>query len=590
MDGDFTLARDHGAPPTESFAIRTEILQTGLARLRSLHESLESAFLGLGEQLGFAQRKSLHLTAMARALAARLNEAEFLETVAGLDRSLEQVAALRRDSGDDACLDGIALAASTVRKQLQTLLKVMSQLSMLGINAKIEAAQVNLGTVDFSLFTHEIRHLSQSGQSSVADVLAQLEALANAVRQAIEGRRDLAQQQAEELGELVGRLSTSITAVRVRQQDAAKALNHLPTILEGSATAIAGAVIGLQFGDIARQRLEHVETALGVLSRIVAGDTADIALEGNVGAFVAAVCDLEIDQLKYIEEDFRRNAKAAVDGLTKVAHSVDDIRTLTEKVYRSGVDGGSTFLLDIDKDLERAAQIMLHYGEVAETTQACLTEVNGRVGAINTSMAAIHDVDANMNLIGLNASIKCGNIGFRGRALNVIALELRAAARQTAALAGDIARQLNSIVEQTGTLAKDGADGDSLQTLRQSLFEAAERLRHSGGETAWVMSQIQDDARTIVGHVQSGTSRFTIGDQMRDTVTQAISELRQLADAAAPTVTAADIAHAKERFLSFMQSHYTMDIERLIHHGAKPPSPTAAPSAAAVDDLSDILF
>jgi hypothetical protein len=566
-----------------------ETLAVGLSALRGLHGALEGAFLELGDHLGNAHRKSQHLMVMARALAERLNEAEFLDTVAGLETSLNQVNALRRDDTDSGCLTDIAQAAMGVRKQLQTLLKIMGQLSMLGINAKIEAAQVSVGNIDFTLFTHEIHHLSKAGHSGVTDVLSELQALSQALGRAISERGRLAAQQAEELGELVDRLATSIRAVRTRQQEATQAMVRLPEVLEGTAASIGTAVMGLQFGDIIRQRLEHVETALTVLTGILGGDDVELAdtfRAASPPALVAAICELEIHQLSDIEGEFRRNSGAALDGLHKVATAIDNIRVITEKVYSSGIDGGSTFLMDIDKDLERAAAIMQHYAEVTETTRACLTEVNGRVAAMKRTMNVVREVDAEMNLIGLNASIKCGNIGSRGRALNVIAHELRASARQTRTTAEDIAAKLGVIVDQTGALTTADA-GDGVQGLRQSLCDAAERLRHSGGETAWVMSQIQGDAQMVVEHVSRATGRFDIGEQMRQTVAGVIDDLRTLVDAMSSRTTAEDVAAARDCFLSFMQSHYTMDVERLIHHGAKPP---AQPQAADADDLSDIFF
>lgn len=564
----------------------TDIPQTCRTRLAALQAPTEAALLDLGERLRQAHETTRSLSAMARALDHRLSEPEFQDTLRGLDGTIRLVQSLRSThAGERGPLHDIADHATTIGRALAALSQTMSHVHVLGMNGKIEAAQMVDTGVDFSLFTHGVFRLAGRGRDAIGQAQSDLASLSVAVQQAEALQRDFAAEHARSLSEVAERLGQSLTAMRARERQAQTALDRLPRVLEDAAGRIGAVVAGLQFGDISRQRLEHVDHALEVFAEVAAGRRPLPPEAEDPALFAAAVCELQARQLRDIGSEFAGETRRALTSLGELTTAIEDIREHTAAVYSSGHDGGSTFLLQVDRELQTVATALAHYAEATAQTHRALDGVRATAEAMTQAMRAIADVDADMNLIGLNASIKCGNLGPRGRALNVVAQELRAYARQTRGLASQVAERLEDVATGAdAVVAADNQDGETgLRAIQGNLDTAVERLRQAGGETAWVLSQIQDQAAGVVAAVRQATDRFD-AHQTYQTVTEAAAaELERLAATAAAGLDRARLDAVKHRLVDFMEVKYTMASERNVHFGR-------SETATGELDLADVLF
>lgn len=564
----------------------TETAASCRSRLAALQAPTEAALLALGERLRQAHETTRSLSAMARALDHRLSEPDFQDTLKSLDGTIRLVQSLRGSHGGErGPLHDIADHAAAIRRALTTLQETMSHVHVLGMNGKIEAAQMADTGVDFSLFTHGVFRLAGRGRDAIGQAQGDLASLEAAVQQAESLQRDFAAEHARSLGEVAARLGQSLVAMRSRERQAQTALDRLPRVLEDAAGRIGAVVAGLQFGDISRQRLEHVDHALEVFAEVAAGRRPLPPEAENLGLFAAAVCELQARQLRDIGSEFSSETRRALASLGELTAAIEDIHQHTAAVYSSGHDGGSTFLLQVDRELQTVAAALAHYAEATTRTHQALDGVRGTAAAMTQAMRAIADVDADMNLIGLNASIKCGNLGPRGRALNVVAQELRAYARQTRGLAAQVAEKLEEVAAAAdAVVAADNQDGESgLRGIQANLDTAVERLRQAGGETAWVLSQIQDQAAGIVAAVRQATGRFDAHQAYQTATEAAAAELDSLALAAAQGLDRARLEAVKHRLVDFMEVKYTMASERDVHFGRNP-------AAGGEMDLADVLF
>ncbi|HLN25514.1 MAG TPA: hypothetical protein VK558_16190, partial [Patescibacteria group bacterium] len=115
-----------------------------LDRLRGLvkslggnHRGTEQAFFSLGERLREAADTARSLNITAQGLAGRLSEAEFQQTLLGLDDALALVERLLQAKGHrGGALAGIAETAAAIQKGLTSLERTISYVRMLGVNAR----------------------------------------------------------------------------------------------------------------------------------------------------------------------------------------------------------------------------------------------------------------------------------------------------------------------------------------------------------------------------------------------------------------------------------------------------------------------
>lgn len=569
-------------------------------RLAAVRGPSEDIFLGMGLRLRDAQNTARDLVVLANSLNSRLAEPEFRAAIASLDEAVAVVEVLdSRKDGRRGVLTTLDARATAIRANLTSLDRVLRRIKVVGMNARIEAAQMTDGA-GFDVFTQQVLDLVSHGQTVVAGAQADIGRLGAAVSGALASQSVFEANHRRQLSAVAANLGTSVARMRAREAQAQVVLDDLPTLLERARAAIAAIVGDLQIGDMVRQRLEHVGEALDAGSTALAdgpgaqgGEHMD-SLHNRV--LCNAVCELQARQLDSIGADFRERIGSISTACGTLAATLEEARERTESVYSGGTDSasGSTFLMSLDRELHSVGTVIAHYDAALHDTDSAVTAVQGLVMTMTASMLALDDVDAEINVIGLNASIKCGNLGSRGLALNVVAQELRSYARQTRTLAGAIAVQLAEVSAAATGLGRSGDEAfeQRLDVLRGHLNGTVEYLEHGAGETAWVLARIQEKA------AQVGRSLHTTQTDLQGQTAAAatISEAgRQVADFAAsidPGLAPADLRRAREEVLTFMSSHYTMASERDLHDmllGCTPaPKSPAAPTGEP--DLSDFLF
>lgn len=581
------VARDAGVAQAQQEA------QDLAVRLAHLHAPLEDAFLVVGERLGQSFETARNVTLLAEVLASRLSEPEFQETLASLDRGARAVAALQsQKTGRWEVLTKVMVSAHGVSSALSKVERMMAHLGIIGLNGKIQAACLEHTTADFTVFTDATIRLAARGRQVVSDSAAALTELQHQTERAIGLQTEFEGTHMAELAKVGTRLTTSVTAMRAKQADSMRMLSGLPDNLRNVHSRIGAIVSDMQFGDITRQRLEHSEAALGMLGSVLAQDRkvmdADIA-DADLPLLAEAICTLHATQLDETSKQFKTHKQGIDSSLRWVSQRLQEVRAGAEGIHSA--QDGSSFLMEIDHDLEKVSAVVSHFDESVNATEAAMRQV---VSAANAAVAALNslgEVVIDLNIIGLNASIRCGNVGMKGKALDVIAQELRGYARQARASSDGIVERLAEVIQLAESLAVDRSGFlDELADLRTWLEEAVERLRQAGGETGWVLTHIQESANGLAASIAEALTRFdTLGVVERDLLDTAV-RLRAVADSVRPSMTIGELQDERRRVLGFLAAHYTMASERDVHRLITGEMQNAPAPAVADDDLSDILF
>lgn len=575
-------------------------------RVGAFRQPSETIFLAVGKGLHDAQSTARDLTILATALNRRLSEPEFRSTIDGLDAAVESV---RRVSGrkDDraALLAGMAETTACMKHTLGVLARTLGHIRALGLNARVEAAKMTTAGQDFTVFTHQIMRLASDGHAQVERAGTALAALDAAIEGARRRHASFTETHMRRLAAVGEHLKGSVALLKEREKQATEVLTSLPDRLEHVRSHVASIVANLQIGDMTRQRLEHVETALGEIGPVVRlGAAADapradgfVLGEEHLGVLVCAVTELQGQQIKQICGDFTDHVGSILIDIDALIGTLRSVTGDTQAVYADGADGGSTFLMEVDHDMARVLDIVTLFGTAHQEAQEVMAEVRAAAQAMRGAMAAVTEIDAEINVIGLNASIKCGNLGDHGRALNVIAQELRGYAGQTrahaATIAGAITRLTDLSMEAAAT--RDGNDPADLDALKASLDASVRQLHQAGGETAWVLARIRDKGRAVAGILDA--SAVTLKEQIAAAADLLQSEdiLADLHQEVGRLLPAEESPEIRRDVLAFLESHYTMASERELHAALLGTPVAAAPSAAAgsattEEDLSDILF
>ncbi|CCG07079.1 methyl-accepting chemotaxis sensory transducer [Pararhodospirillum photometricum] len=567
------------------------------ASLDALREPCEQSFLALGEALSSAHKTARAMGDSAAVLTDALTSRGLTDQARALELDLhvldQALAAARTETG----LQTIDDAAQAIGGSVQTLGKLLVQVRMLAMNARIEAAQLSGLGMDFTVFTREIGRLAQRGEQSIGIIVGTLRTLRDVLSQALNLQGALGDQHRLDLEGIKRRLHSAMNTLQQRQEAARRTLGSLPTHLDQAHRSVSEVVSALQIADMTRQRVEHVDEALATVLGVLNTQGSDQDMGGTRRhIMVNALCDLQARQLTVIRDDFEAKARIIETNLRALGTGVQGLREGVTRLHATSTEDRTDFLDTLANDLKTALSILERYRSARRETEDSMGTVVSMTSEIAEAVTAINEIDAEMHLIGLNASIKCGNLGSRGRVLTVIASELQAFARQTRALALEIGSRLDRIAACSSDLGRQNAGTDSgkLDDLDQAIQTFLDTLDRLTGESSERLNEVRAQTETLERSLNVTLTNFTIRKRMTEVFTTAARELGAIAQACRPDLTGPALDDARREVLEFLHKHYTMVDEREVHEAMFGGTPRAAaavtPSKAATTDISDLLF
>jgi methyl-accepting chemotaxis protein len=147
---------------------------------------------------------------------------------------------------------------------IQIISSIAKQTSLLALNAGIEAARAGNAGRGFAVVANEVRELSKRSTSAAADIAERLNATANKVsaklfeaQKALEEKHGL-----DELQELIGDLTQMQQDFSHSSQLQLDVISDVETGHQEGVSHLMAAMGHIQFQDVMRQRMEHVQQAL----------------------------------------------------------------------------------------------------------------------------------------------------------------------------------------------------------------------------------------------------------------------------------------------------------------------------------------
>lgn len=570
MDGntgrEFTSGKTLSLPPS----IWPARLRAMTGRIQGFFLPLEPVFLTTGEGLRTLHRDVTRLSSLVQVVGERLSANEFREIEHGLADATQHIDVLRHQRGGlFQALSGIISQTDTMLGSLDALARIMFHVQVLAVNAKIEASQLHHTGADFSVFTREIARLAKGGEQTIATVREQLQALRGAAHEARAIQQNFEQKELPELDALSKRLSESLHALHQFQIGIARGAHEIPGHLNRTFSCITDLVSDLQIFDTARQRLEHIEQALTLAAEMIEAEQAAAGMdELQQKIFVNGIAELQSLQFSHADEHYHHAVAGVGRSLATMARSVPEVGALCAQAF--GGDGEGS-VRDIRQYIEAAQAIFTRFSATQGQARQSLSQVIAAAERAGQLMRSLNGVNSDMQLMGLNAAIKCGNMGAVGRALSVIAHELQSYANLTRAHVGATEGVLREVVAAARAISS--ADGDQngaldAEAVSGSLSAVAGRLQKAEDGLSSQLNEITTLTTSVPELTRRTDQEFSGKADCRRAMNDCIQELKALAVETDTGLTGPALEEARQKVLAFAEQHYTMASERSIHGAA----------------------
>lgn len=579
-----------------------EIVADSRTTLRNAFAPIERMFQQAGEELSSAVLSLQRITQTCGDLSQRMAEETLASSTARLEAAAEQVSQLaaKASEGQGSLTTLISLMGG-IEERILRLNRTIAEVQILGINAKIEAAHVTARDVDFTVFTREIGHSAELAGAGLGKLSDELTSLGRLIDKAKADQEAFERENRESLTAIGRRLESNLRKVKERQEKALAASAGLGAHSGRIGGRVAKVVADLQIADITRQRVEHVVHGLDVIVGLFEPGAAprdgDLD-ESQKLPVVQTICRLEAAQLQNAEADFSREIDQIIGTLKALGGDADIVRRQGEAVCGSAGAGGASFLSELGRDLDQARTLLQKYAESHGAIEAVTRSVSAGVSEMVKYLSAVHSIEADMRVMGLNATFKCGRLGNEGRALSVIAQELRMFANRTADDGKIIMDGLEKLIAQAENLKNGGKDGETVDISRliEEMTGAVRSLEAANETLAAPMAALDRDSQLIGQALESTVRHVTEHPEGVEGLRNVVGHLQRVA-ASAPQNGVDDLGRIRDRVLAMMKGRYTMASEHEIHSlfdqlddagsvvGLAAKAPVAEPAAVDIDDF-----
>ncbi len=569
--------------------------------LGELHAPAEQAFLAYGTVLSRAVTVLRTVDDDLEGLRDQLSATQSAEATRRITDAVQQIVVLAaRGEGGSVRIDGLADQARMVAGQVEILRKIVGEVGLLSMNGKVQAAYLAESGQDFSVFTVEIAKLGELALASIDQTASRLVQLRHTIDETRFETVELERHNARELASIQARLQDGLRSMAKHRDDAGRTVADVVLRSADVARRIAAAIGEMQINDIASQRIAHVSSALTTLAGMLPsaeGDAAsDMAMsdpaedEGRMTALAGTVLRLQAAQLERTRDEFCGRVASLAALMHGLADDARQVSSLAVETFAGGqASGNSSFVGDLERDMAAAQALLMQTDEARRTLKRLVEGMATEFSSMAADLLAIQSIDADMRVMGLNATLKCGRLGGRGLALGVVAHELRGCSRRTEEQARRLAGPLAEAMKTAKTLAQSSdADVESLSRAAMEAMEASlGALTELGTAVDGSFSRLRREIDTVAGELADIAQSMEIGHLVGKTLDRVSAEIEALADEVDPGRS--DPSHVRDEMERLLRAHYTMDSERMVHDlfadeiGAEPAEKAGSPAIAAAD-------
>jgi hypothetical protein len=567
----------------------------------------EADFLAIGDRLGEAAGILGGLTSLFDALPMQLEHSDIDDATSHFAAVAVNVTGMASAlASEKRILAQLQASNIEVSAQIDRLRSTISAISVLAVNARIEAAHIGTDGADFSVFTDSIRRLVMIAGNTIKRFSDEHGRLLDLLKSASTKQAAFEKNHGESLRLVVQRLDAGLSSVAERRALASAAAANIGAKTKQIAREIGAAVSALQISDITRQRAEHVGHALETLAlglgpvRIEPERPADKADWGNSLAsdqrrtVISAVSQIQSAQLLHAADAFEQEVSRIIAALGDLAESARTIIRTGAEVY--GASGGeeTSFLAELGREVRMVNSLMVECGAARSEVDRVASEAGASLKELLAQIGSIRQIEVEMRLIGLNTILRCGTLGNQGRTLRVIAQELRGFANQTIDDAQGVISALDAVAYGADELTRKtrARQDDQALSLDERMSISLQRLENVGSNLSKALATLQGEGSRAAALLNETATGIRVHRDVCHALRDGRGRLEQITGAS--SVREADMDMVRDQVLSLFEGRYTMASEREIHDmvfGRAGDNPgDGAEQAASEVTVDDLLF
>ncbi len=489
-----------------------------------------------------------------------------------------------------------AVAAKTrlLEAPLSSLRETIRAISLVAVPLRIEATDFNDSENSFDVFTSEVTRLATDASAALREFSRTYEALVERLEKARSSSESLSRRNALTARDVSMRIEASVANVARGADRMMEARREITQRFREFQGTLGTTVSAVQFGDIARQRIEHIEEGLALALKTLSDGAQTSTSVAEHAGVLSAICRLQSEQTRDTMIAFDAGAGDLVTLLGRLAESSHSILSEAAAIQDVVLETSKTVDGDVADALAEIGQLLgdterqrRDLDEAFESVVATMSNLFGQLEPLREMRAAVH-------LLSINMALRSSQLGPKGRSIRAIAHELSQLSTNTVAQVSAVISLLQDAADHAHALvAKGEAAGefDREVAAARGALEVAQRPQRLDSLDA-AFSSLRQDGVEVSGLVQAAILKSQIQTEISKALGAAHDVLKDMRERLMSSGSAGERSELEAHELKALENlrkSYTMNSERHVHDRAL--GLEATPIAAeASDSLDDIFF
>jgi hypothetical protein len=363
------------------------------------------------------------------------------------------------------------------------------------------------------------------------------------------------------------RIRTSVNLLSKKNQEAIKKIPLLTQKTESSSGSLAKVITNLQFHDIIRQKIEHIQsTHKDIIKELEAIDANNTNVHNQAKMFlkIRDIAGLQAAQLLHANKEYQNAIESITARFVEIGDDLMMISTLCFElsVFSDGTD--RTHFLEVRKNLEDATKFMQEFSKANDILPKQLARLKDSIKSVSNKISAILGYNDTLKIASekvITDSAATEEVKTYGQ-VKTLQTDISQAINQCSELISEIENYAAHLHDfpgsdsETARIFNDMTDFSSqLPGFLASLTNSNETIQGLLNENATLSSAINGDIKTSI----EGVKYYDFFEKSIDEIIVQLSTVNK-------RLTAEDtgtISH--EEALKYIREKYTMASEHFIH-------------------------
>ena len=531
---------------------RQRALAVAVATLEDLNRKTEEQFLEISDKLAGFMGEAGRIASLLRELTKIASGEETRHASEALLLALDVSKAMEASNTKrKGSLETMRNAAGKLRHTLNEFDGTAMVFQTLGILTRIETTRLCGNAENMSQLPDDVKKMAKTVQVRVATALENAVRLVEPIETVAAEITERQASQSRELPEMIARTRSSLESFQQMRDQAREASTRLGVQYGEINGAFNALIVSVQFHDLTRQQIEHVIESLR-------------RLEGAPEPAEWVVIGLQSAQLTHAGNSFAASVLAIADSLETVAKRV--LEMAGEGQVLAGLSAGQTqtYLAQLEAGCQ---ELLGGFGECAEgerLTRRASGVLVDTIGQMRSSVEEVEAVEAQMQMLAINACIQAAQLGEAGNALSALATFMQRSANEARVRSHSLVEVLTGMSHLSRQL---GADEEiNLENgCLQRLGEAVRELHATSERTTRQIGQVAGQGAVLSENVSGTRDRFRVGPLFAERIGSAQHLLEEAGqDAETGGRSSGELETLAVRVAAFATG-YTMQSERDVY-------------------------